>query len=65
MRLASMINCKNANEILTKTQNIYMETIRENYSKNYENAKAKETIIIVNRGRLPKKERSMSRKVYT
>ena len=47
MRLASIINGKNANEILTKTQNIYMETIRENYSKNYENAKAKETIIIV------------------
>ena len=65
MRLVSIINCKNANEILTKTQNIYMETIRENYSKNYENAKAKETIIIVNQGRLPKKERSMSRKVYT
>ena len=40
-----IINCDNANEVLTKTLNIYIETIRENRGNN---DKAKETVLKVN-----------------
>ena len=43
-----IINCKNANEVLTKTLNIYIETIRENRGNNGKNAKAKETVLNLN-----------------
>ena len=44
--LIYVINCKNAKEILTKTLNIYIEKLRD---KNDKNAKAKETMLKVNR----------------
>ena len=40
-----IINCKNINEILTKTLKYLYRKLRENSGKNDKNAKAKETII--------------------